>query len=321
MTGAPAVRPPIAWPEGKRFAFTVVDDTDLSTVDNVGPVYDLLHDCGIRTTKTVWPLSPRGEPFAGGSTLEDPAYRDWVLGLRDRGFEIALHGASDETSARDRIAEALDRFREVVGRDPRLHANHMGQDDALYWGADRLDGATRLAYRAARGLVRRGWASRGHVAGSPHFWGDLCHERINYVRNFVFREIDTLAVDPLMPYHDPRRPFVRHWFSASQGNNLESCRELLAEANQDRLVESGGACVVYTHFGLGFAEGGRVDARFEALIRRLAALPGWFVPASTLLDHVGEHRGWPNLDREGERTLGRMQRRWLLEKARDGRSR
>ena len=30
------------WPEGKRFAFTVVDDTDAATVENVGAVYDFL---------------------------------------------------------------------------------------------------------------------------------------------------------------------------------------------------------------------------------------------------------------------------------------
>ena len=26
----------------------------------------------------------------------------------------------------------------------------------------------------------------GHVPDSPYFWGDLCRQRIRYVRNFVF---------------------------------------------------------------------------------------------------------------------------------------
>src|SRR5271165_313130 len=36
-----------AWPQGKRFAFTIVDDTDRSTVENVGPVYDFLLELGL----------------------------------------------------------------------------------------------------------------------------------------------------------------------------------------------------------------------------------------------------------------------------------
>lgn len=32
----------IDWPDGKAFAFTIFDDTDFPTLDNVGPVYALL---------------------------------------------------------------------------------------------------------------------------------------------------------------------------------------------------------------------------------------------------------------------------------------
>ena len=34
--------PPVKWPGDKAFAFSVVDDTDNSTIANVKPVYDLL---------------------------------------------------------------------------------------------------------------------------------------------------------------------------------------------------------------------------------------------------------------------------------------
>ena len=63
------------WPQGKRFAFTIVDDTDMSTVENVGPVYDFLSELGLRTTKTIWPIAPLGPPRTGGQSLEDPDYR------------------------------------------------------------------------------------------------------------------------------------------------------------------------------------------------------------------------------------------------------
>ncbi len=72
---------PLAFPGGARFAFTVIDDTDVATVANVGPLYRLLESLGMRTTKTVWPLAcPEGSPdYQGSETLEDPGYLAFVL--------------------------------------------------------------------------------------------------------------------------------------------------------------------------------------------------------------------------------------------------
>ena len=36
----------IDWPDGKDFAFTIFDDTDLATLENVPPVYELLGGLG-----------------------------------------------------------------------------------------------------------------------------------------------------------------------------------------------------------------------------------------------------------------------------------
>lgn len=305
------------WPDGKRFAFTIVDDTDGSTVDNVGPIYDLLFDCGILTTKTVWPLSFRREPRYGGGTLEDSEYSAWVLRLRDQGFEIASHGATDHSSPRTDTERALDHFRDVIGHYPRLHVNHRGQAEGIYWGEMRLDGAPRLAYRLVNAILRRDARYFGHVESSPYFWGDLCRDRITYVRNYTFSEIDTLRQNPVMPYHDPRRPYVRYWFSASEAPDGEFFCRLLDERNQDRLAAEGGACIVYTHFAYGFMEDGRPTRRFAELVRRLAGLPGWFVPASTLLDFLREQPGWRDVP--DRRELARLQRRWLVHKLRRGR--
>ena len=88
--------PRLQFPGGTRFAFTVMDDTDVSTVENVRPIYRVLESLGMRTTKTVWPV--RCEEGYGdfwfSETLDDPHYRDFVLDLQARGFEIAYHGAT-----------------------------------------------------------------------------------------------------------------------------------------------------------------------------------------------------------------------------------
>jgi hypothetical protein len=309
--------PGVEWPEGKRFAFSIVDDTESSTVENAKPVYDLLEALGIRTTKTVWPLGFTQKPLFGGGTLEDPDYRAWVLELQDAGFEIAFHGATDHSSTREETLRALDLFRDVLGHDPRLHANHFGQAQGIYWGDARLDGLPRLVYRAANTVLRRETHYYGHVEDSPYFWGDLCRDRIEYVRNFSFADVNTLKPDSLMPYHDPRRPFVRFWFSSSDAASADAFCTLLSDEGQDRLVESGGACIAYTHFGFGFAKNGRPDPRFARVVERLAGLPGWFVPVSTLLDHLRARPGW-QAD-PGPRRLGVLRRRWMLSKLRRGR--
>jgi len=306
----------VVWPDGERFAFTIIDDTDGCTIGNVAPVYDFLLDLGIVTTKTVWPLAARNPRPEGGQSLEEPDYRDWVLRLQARGVEIASHGAANETSERERTLLGLDRFREIIGHDPRVYTIHVGQREGTYWGRDRLDGAARAAYCLIHGARGTNDCYHGHLNGTPEFWGDLCATRVTYVRSLVFRDIDTRRQDPMMPYHDPRRPFVPFWFSASEGARAPSFLRLLSERNQDRLVATGGACIAYTHFAYGFVEHGRLDPEFTRLMKRLAGLRGWFVPVSTLLDHLRTQPGWtPVVD---PRRLARMQWKWLLSKLRTG---
>ena len=164
-------------------------------------MYDLLAELGFRTTKTVWPLHPRTKNAYPYGSLENPRYRDWILDLQKQGFEIAMHGVSDEASPRDRIEEGFRRFSEVLGADPRMHVNHVGQDENIYWYDDRLVGPPRWVYLAWQRLRKRRAVSLGHDALSPYFWGDLLQKRIEYVRNFTFSEINTLKKDPRMPYH------------------------------------------------------------------------------------------------------------------------
>src|SRR5256885_7092388 len=100
-----------------------MDDTDVATVENVRPVYRLLEELGFRTTKTVWPVGcPEGsENFHTSETLEDAEYREFVRDLARRGFEIAFHGATMETSDRSRTLKALEEFRRAFGAPPRTH--------------------------------------------------------------------------------------------------------------------------------------------------------------------------------------------------------
>ena len=300
----------VEWPEGRAFAFTVFDDTDLATVENVSPVYALLRDLGLRTTKSVWAINGNGVPRIGGATGDDPAYRDWTLELQASGFEIGSHGASPVTSSRGVVVRSLERFREIYGHDPDALANHSGCRESIYWGEARVGGTSRLAYNLMTGFRRRG-LFRGHREGDPLFWGDLCRERVRYVRNFTYAGANTLAACPFMPYHDPERPYVRAWFASSEGADVRAFNRCLGEAEQDRLEAEGGACIMYTHFASGFWSDGVLNGRFRELIRRLAGKNGWFVPVTALLDHLVEERGLTVLTAAQRQAL---ERRWLRSK-------
>lgn len=271
---------PVVWPEGKRFAFTVFDDPDAQSLETSRIVYRFLADLGFRTTIAVWPLGARREPNSGGETCANPEYRAHVQGLEASGFEAGWHNATLHTSTREETAEGLDRFREYFGRDPYSMANHYN-GEALYWGPERLTGTRRAAYLL---LTRFKAANRhfGHVENHPCFWGDLCRERIRYCRNFVFSDLNTLRMCPWMPYHDPLRPWVNRWFASSEGAKGPAFRKAIAEANQDRLEQEGGACILYTHFGHGFVENGQLNPEFAQLMMRLSRKNGWFVPSATI---------------------------------------
>ena len=300
---------PVAWPCGRRFAFTVFDDPDGQSIETSRLVYGLLADLGFRTTIAVWPLAARRQPNSGGETCANPVYLDHLRKLAAPGFEIAWHGATVHTSPRAETLEGLDRFRDLFGANPSSMANHYN-GEAIYWGPARLTGMRRSAYVALTPF-RSPDRHSGHVEGHPCFWGDLCRERIRYCRNFVFSDLNTLRACPWMPYHDPARPWVNHWFAGSEGAQGPAYIRAIAEANQDRLEAEGGACILYTHFGHGFLDGGKPRPEFRRLMERLSRKNGWFVPTSVMLDHLATERTAITLDDRMRRSL---EWRWLREK-------
>jgi len=300
---------PVRWPDGRRFAFTVFDDPDGQSLETSRLVYDFLAGLGFRTTIAVWPTGPIREPNSGGETCANPQYLAHVQALAAAGFEIAWHNAAPHTSTREETRQALERFREYFGDYPGAMANHYN-GEALYWGPARLGGWRRAAYLLLGGFRASG-RHFGHVEGHSCFWGDLCRDRIRYCRNFVFADLNTLRACPWMPYYDPERPFARTWFAASEGAQGPAFLKLLAEGHQDRLEEQGGAAIVYTHFGHGFVENGRLRPEFRRLMERLARKNGWFVPASVMLDYLAAHKGVVTLDAAAR---AKLESRWLREK-------
>jgi hypothetical protein len=304
----------LKWPDGKRFAFPVLDDSDFSNIENGPPVYEFLYNKGFSITKSVWPLRGRLKPKVGGSTCEDPDYLTWVRKLRGLGFEIALHNVTYHTSKREQVIKGLEHFKVYFGSYPKTHSNHTGCYDSIYWGDARLDGINKLLYKLLTGFKNSN-KFKGHLEDSELFWGDICKQKIKYVRNFVCPEINTLKFCPFMPYFDEKRPYVNYWFASSEGANVSQFNKTISEENQDRLEDEGGICIMYTHFGADFFQDGRLNIRFKQLMERLSRKPGWFVPVSTLLDYILNTRGHYSIS-SAERF--KLELKWIIRKIRMG---
>lgn len=307
----------IVWPDGKSFAFTIFDDTDLGTVENLAPVYDLFLNSGIRSTKSVWVL-PGTEPPAlnGGETCDNPEYLKWVLGLQKAGVEIGWHNATFHSSRRPETLEGMKRFNEMFGHYPRSMANHTVNKEGIYWGEQRLGGWRRATYNVMTKGKGRGHYE-GHLPGSEYFWGDLCKSHIKYVRNFVMGDINTLKTCPWMPYVDPARPYVNAFFASSEGGDVGDFCKTISEENQDRLEAEGGCCIMYAHCGMGFWQDGAVNPKLKALVQRLSRKNGWFAPVTDVLDHIKSQRGLTTLNMLSRTNL---ECRWLSHKVRVGAS-
>lgn len=299
------------YPDGKMFAFTIVDDTDGSTLEGIRPVYEHLYALGLKTTKTVWVRPPSEQdapPNARGDTLQHLEYRQYVETLQSRGFEIALHNVAGASSRRAEVISGIDEFREIFGHDPKIHIQHEKNRENVYFDVAqderRLPPSfrsrpARAAHSLAGRLFRRspaGARSRFECCGedpaSAYFWGDVLKARIQYVRSNIFlNDLNTIRRSPQMPFSLRATPYVNYWFDSSNGGDRVRFNALLSERQIDRLVRENGCSILYTHFGRDFVteSTGRWELNAETS-ERLESMAGrnggWFAPAGDILDRL-----------------------------------
>jgi hypothetical protein len=293
-------------------------------LDNAPIVYDFLNQHSIKTTKSVWIFDGEARndnKSIIGTTCQNRQYLDWVINLQEQGYEIAFHSATWSRSEREKVIEALNLFKAYFGQDPKMLVQHNDTrpNESIYWGDNRLGGINKIIFKT---LMRLKGTKRniyhGEEKDSPYFWGDVCKERIKYVRNFVYSDINTLKICPDMPYYDPQRPYVNFWFASTEGPNVNTFNACLSEENQYRLERQSGACIIYTHLGKDFVKNGVLNQRFKELIAKISEREGWFVPASQLLDFLLEKKNGINTIKKNERA--KLEKKWLYHKLKVGTS-
>ncbi len=300
----------IIWPNNKKFAFTIFDDTDRSNLEDSKLIYNCLNDLGFKTTRSAWVNNSNSKNNSEGVTCENKSYLEWLLEIKKIGFEIGYHNTTFSSSERQKIIEGLEKFKRFFGEDPIVMANHSENKENIYWGSDRLSGSRKFVYNILT-LFKRNKYYLGHDNSSKFFWGDLCKQNIKYVRNFVFSDINTLKNCPFMPYKDQTKPFVNYWFASSEGNNAETFIKCISDKNQDRLEEEGGACIMYTHFADGFSKNGKISENFKEQMTKLSKREGWFVTVSTLLEFLKKENKNYEINAKQRKAL---EWKWLFDK-------
>ena len=273
MTHAKVIWPPYPYEAG----FCITDDPDASTFAQTRAVYDLLLLRSFVTTKAVWAFNPAekcGIPAIPdsalrGVTLDDDRYLSYCKELYQQGVELCLHGASSGNNKRDRTRDALELFAADLGASD-TYICHSKNAENIYW-EDKI--TSLFPFHA---LLRRysKHTCEGELEGSAYYWGDLCHARINQIRLYRTRCRNTLKRNPSMPYHDPRKPLVNGWFSATK----RSMADCATEDAINRLKQEYGLTVLYQYLHRYADPGtGKLNGRFVQSVERISSDPKIFV--------------------------------------------
>lgn len=281
-------------PNGKKFIFTIIDDTDDAFSETIKPVYDILFENGLKTTKTVWVYPVRDTERSKGDSLEVPDYRAFVLDIQNKGFEIALHNVGSGSYKRNEIIKGIETYKTILGDYPKLHVNHSYNPDNIYCGNKRFSFPFNLIVKK---LYSQYDAFFGEVKGSEYFWGDLHKKHIKYSRNYEIDNINTLKVNPYIPYRDKKYDeFCNYWYSSTFASNQWMFNKIVNKKSIDKLEKEEGVCILYTHLGY-FYKDGKVDEGFKKAIEYLGSKEsGLFLPVGEVMEILKKQKEQDNKD-------------------------
>ncbi len=300
----------LKYPDNKDFIFTIFDDTDVATLDYLKPIYGILNELGLKTTKTVWPLSFEGpSDYLGTDTLVNKEYASYLKELHQNGFEMSYHGPTMESSKKAEVEKSLEIFKEMFGFYPRSYSAHSTNRENLYWGADRF---SIYLFKKIYTLISKEPNNhyQGHIENSEYFWGNLSLTHLDYIRNFTFNDLNLLNVNVPFPYQNKRQPYIKNSFFTSDADNVKEFNLLISEKNINRLEKERGVCIISTHFGKGFIQAGRVHEKTVSLLEFISKKNGWFVPVSEVLDFLKSQNSNNCI---GIKDLFKLELKWFLD--------
>lgn len=286
----------LKFPNNKKFIFTIIDDTDDAELEKIKPVYDILYNAGLRTTKTIWVYPVRDLKYSKGDSLQNKNYLDFVKELISRGFEIGLHNVGSGNYERNEIVNGLEEYKQLLGDYPNIHVNHSYNKDNIYCGPKRFSFPFNVI---VKNLYSKYSQFEGDIPTSNFFWGDIHKKIIKYSRNYEIDDINTLKVNPFMPYRDKAyEKYCNYWYSSTFAPNQWVFNKIVTKKNIDRLESEGGVCILYTHLGYYF-KNGVVDEGFTKMIEYIRSKKTClFLTVSETLDFIKSNRSKINQNEE-----------------------
>lgn len=277
------------YPDGCRFAFTIVHDADSAYSARLAPLFDVFDDLGFRITASafafwaswarngsIWSEWRQASAFTApiAVPLCDPTERRFYQRLASRGHEVALHSPSDTSNTPAEIADAFELYKSTFDRYPAVYTEHSSRSNK---DAQSNEGSDPASPYYCRDLL---------LEYDPWIWVDGPGGLRDDDDGKHF-EIPPTA-SPLNHHANQQyglgKAFVRtgRWTRGNGDGFLES----YSEENIDTLERDGGMALVYTHLDDGWLEPGtrRMRADLETRLRYLAGKPGWFAPAGEILE-------------------------------------
>lgn len=293
----------VIWlPLSYRAGIAIADDPDNGTFKAFRKVYDFLLDLRFPTTRAMW-VYPN-EQKTGIPNLDARFYAplltekkclDYCRKLHEHGFEICLHGASSGNNPREKTIEALHYLENNIS-GCTSYICHSKNAENLYWD-------TKVAHLKILQYLLGLYTSNhcfGEISCSPYFWGDVCREKIKYIRLFRTRSLNTLAFNPSMPYHIFDKPYVNFWYSATKGY----IPNLFKPENLEKLCEENGLGILYQYLHKYVDSSNEINpAVKEGLIRVAEHSKIIIKPVSWMLDRLKQFQLLFTLDSNGETYL------------------
>lgn len=284
------------WPNGKKAAFAIIDDTDDAEMPGIADVYDLLMEYEIPTTKTVWVYPVKDTHlFRGNSLTADPAYLAFIQKLLKNGYEIGLHNVGSGDFTRTEILGGLEEFKNLLGFYPTIHVNHSYNPDNIYGGDKRFsfpfDYLVRFLYSNYTGFS-------GEVESSKHFWGDIHKRYIKFSRSYELDDLNLLR-HCQFPYYDKKySDYCNLFYPSVFCPNQDLFNARITDRNLQKLILQNGCSIIYTHFGYYTERDGIQQDFYNSLDLLKKYSPDiWFAPVGKVLSYLENANGVRSITR------------------------
>jgi hypothetical protein len=284
------------YPEGHRFAFTIVQDADSAYSRRLAPVFDEIDALKMKITVTLFvfwaewahggqsmnewlshatPAQSFFRPVA--VPLVDPAERAFYLSLAVRGHEIGMHSASETSDTTAQTERAFAYFTQVFGHSPTVYVEHSHKNNKealINEGADPRSPYYNLE------ILRRyhPWVWLNDPLGLPR------------PENPRYFDLFSIPGGPfnaeLSRRYGLSKVFMRTGVAGqADGDGFLSW---YSPANIDLLERDRGLALVYMHLDKKWLDVATQKMRepLRERLRYLAHKNGWFAPAGRILDRL-----------------------------------